>query len=108
MKKAAALAILAMVAIATAQPAVAGVGGCYGKIGVGGCGGWALTESGRQATSNTPSVLDSLNAALPADVVAFLKAMFEAPETPTVVEPAPTTQGVGGCFGKIGVGGCAL
>jgi hypothetical protein len=108
MKKVAALAVLAMVALATAQPAVAGVGGCYGKIGVGGC--WALTDSGRQETKNTPSVLDSLNGALPADVVAFLKMMFQpTPDGPVVAdEPAPTTQGVGGCFGKIGVGGCAL
>jgi hypothetical protein len=106
MKKMAALAVLAMMAaLASAQPAVAGVGGCK-IVGVGGCGGWALTVSGSQPQDKTPSVLDSLNAALPADVVAFLKVMFEQKnDTPTVIEApqAPTTSGVGGCGGRIGM-----
>jgi len=97
MKKIAALMVLAlMAALASAQPAMAGVGGCKTLV----CGGgWNLSVSGSQQ-SKAPAVLDSLHAALPADVVAFLKAMVEQKnDTPTVVQQpqAPTIAGVGGC-----------
>lgn len=89
MKKAAALAIMMVIALAASQPAVAGVGGCRTL----GCpGGWNLEVVAPQ--EQTPSVLDTVGGALPLDVYAFLKALFtqkgndggtviEAPQTPT-------------------------
>jgi len=109
MKKMAALAIVALVAVAVSQPAMAGVGGCR-VPGVGGCGNWQLTSVGSQP--RTMTLLDSLQGALPADVLAMVKVLLQqkTSDQPTVIETpqSVTTAGVGGCFPRPGVGGCWL
>ncbi|MGH9866624.1 MAG: hypothetical protein ACREAA_00460 [Candidatus Polarisedimenticolia bacterium] len=109
MKKVAALAIVALVAVAASQPSVAGVGGCSPRAGVGGC--WQLTASNPQP--RTLTVVDSLRGAIPAEVLAMLRALLQEKSTsdrPPVIETpqSVTTAGVGGCFPRPGVGGCWL
>jgi hypothetical protein len=105
-KRVVVLAIMALVAVIASQPAMAGVGGC--RIpGVGGCGPGGGQLSSYAPEVRTPSLLDNLSGALPADVIAFLRTMFDRKADGTVIEQPSTitSQGLGGC---IGVGGCKL
>ena len=106
MKKAMVLAIVAMVAmLAVSQPAMAGVGGCSPRPGVGGC--WQLSTNQAPAT---PSVLDNLGGAIPYHVIAAAKALLNGSKDNGGLKQSgsTTSQGVGGCFPRPGVGGCIL
>jgi hypothetical protein len=104
------MAVVALVAVAAmlamSQPAIAGVGGCYPRPGVGGC--WQLNTP--QQTPNAPSVLDNLGGAIPYDWIAVAKGLLAGRQDGgTLKQPGTiTTQGVGGCIPKPGVGGCFL
>ena len=101
------VALVGMVALAlmVAQPAQAGVGGCNTRFGVGGC---THISANPPEQAKTPSALDALRGAIPADVIAMLQAIFGTSDG-GVVQPSDTTdQGVGGCRQIFGVGGCVL
>ena len=106
-RKMAVLAAMVLVAAMAAQPAMAGVGGCSPRPGVGGC--WQLSTT-NTPTSYIPVVLDSIRGAVPADMVAALKALYEGKQARTPIQQpgTVTTQGVGGCRPLPGVGGCWL
>lgn len=104
-RKCATLAVVALVASIVIQPAMAGVGGC--RSGVGGCRGWGELNqtpivTDRPSNDRTPSIFDALTAILPGHVVVLLRAMVEEPQVDGIDE------GVGGCRGRGGVGGCVL
>jgi len=107
-KKLAVLMAVAVVAVLVSQPAVAGVGGCGARIGVGGC--WQANVNTKVTT--TPSLLDTLDGALPVQMTSLLKAMFGRTNAdqkgPQQDDPIATDSGVGGCGPRIGVGGCWL
>jgi len=110
-KKLAILMAVAAVAVMFSAPATAGVGGCGPRIGVGGCGpgGWQVNTNTRVTT--TPTLLESLDGALPVQMTAFLRAMFgktQGQNVPQQDDPLVTDTGVGGCSPRIGVGGCWL
>jgi len=106
-RKMAVLGAMVVVAMMVAQPAQAGVGGCRPLPGVGGC--WQLTAT-NTPTSFVPAVLDSIRGAVPADVVAAMKALYDGKQVRTPLQQPgdTTTQGVGGCRPIPGVGGCWL
>ncbi len=110
-KKLAILMAVAVIAVMVSEPAMAGVGGCGPRNGVGGC--WMVTTNTRVATS--PTLLESLDGALPVQMTAFLRAMFgqghgqhQGQSLPQQDDPLVTDTGVGGCGPRIGVGGCWL
>ncbi len=109
-KRIAVAAIMAVALLAASQPALAGVGGCKPIAGVGGCGGWLITS--QEMDSQTPSILDYSQGAIPAQFHAFLKAMLGDRTGGTQEEgellAAPEDLTTAGCRPLPGVGGCAL
>jgi len=105
-RKMAVLGALVLVAMMAAQPAMAGVGGCRPLPGVGGC--WQLSTT-TTPTSFVPVLLDGMRGAVPADLVAAAKALYEGKKSDKIAQPGDqTSQGVGGCRPLPGVGGCWL
>src|SRR5262245_17444116 len=107
LKKVAALAVVAMIAmLAASQPAMAGVGGCSPRPGGAGCRqlprSWPLGK--------TPVRVDNLPGVHSYDVIAAIKALAAGKkDSGTLQQPGDTTiQGVGGCIPRPGVGGCLL